>query len=106
MRRWLISLISPGSWPISLAARRFRNRRACRWRIVRLRRGVPLAKTVAAEFAWGHAGICLERAVERTQRREPGIERDGEDRHPRLARIVQRGGGFREAVAIDIAAEI
>src|SRR5581483_10635351 len=60
----------------------------------------------AAEFGRGNSGFGLEGAVERAERLETGVERDGQDRHLGLARVRQRGDRLGEAVAVDEAGEV
>src|SRR5712671_3614326 len=53
-----------------------------------------------------HAGRHLEGAIKRRERLKAGVEGDGEDRHVRLDWIGECGSRFRQAVAVDEAAEI
>src|SRR5882757_10613924 len=68
----------------------------------RLRPGEMLSSILPG----GHAGRHLEGAIERRERLKAGVEGDGEDRHARLNRIGECGSRFRQAVAVDEAAEI
>ena len=63
--------------------------------------GLRLGEGVAPKFGRRHAGISLEGAIERSDRLESGVHRDGQHLYVPLARVGQRGLGIVDAVAVE-----
>src|ERR1700733_4613211 len=97
-------MLSPGS---GVTRAEIRNRLAVFGRR-RLFRGGPVdpAELQTPEFAGGHAGLGLERALEGAERLKTGIQCDGQDRDRLLRRVRERRHHIVEAIAVQEGIEV
>src|ERR1700722_5489436 len=97
-------MLSPGS---RVTRAEIRNRLAVFGRR-RLFCGGPVdpAELQTPEFAGGHAGLGLERAVEGAGGLKTGIQRDGQDRDRLLRRVRERRHDIVEAIAVQEGIEV